>query len=349
MAIVNIRVFSSIVVFFLAFEFFATASWIPEKVFPHHIKPRALPYQSLKSDLAITTTNIFPSRTPKPSETVGDYLDVAVEDISGNGSSESANDKRHLVRTGTLLESVWLDGQTHYNVSIMRCITFETIAGPWTLANGTTTENATLLDINLDLQAGAGDDPEAEYGARVLSNAKSLLNEAEQNLHGAVCDYDYTADPMNDGIHDELRRKLLGVDGYWIATVYKSITSGAVAAGVYAGFFNPHNHTTSQVVAAGMAGVGVTFVIGVVDRLQLQGRLTATEATILSVFISWYNQAMHAMSSGQIGPDNAVSGQNPCISKEVVEQAIKTMAGIYDVETGFSSGDLQLDSLLQCG
>ena len=322
--------------------------WTPEAQSPQRITPRALPYQSIKSELAISTTNVFPSRSPKPSETIGDYLNVALDDLSHNGSSNTANAKRHLVRTGTLLESVWVDGQTHYNVSVMRCLTFDTIAGPWILANGTTIDNATLLDINLDLQSGTGNDPEVEYGSRVMANAKSLLNQSEQNLHRAICDYDYTASPMNDAIHDELRRKLLGVDGYWIATLYKSATSGAVAAGVYAGFFNPHNHTTSQVVAAGVAGAGVTIIIGVIDRLQMSGRLTATEATILSVLISWYNQAMHAMSLGQIGPDGAISGQAPCISKEVVEDAIKSMANFYDVETGFHSGDPQLGALLLC-
>ena len=208
-------------------------------------------------------------------------------------------------------------------------------------------QNATLLNINEDLQSQDPnqEDAESHYGARVLANANVFLNAAEPYLSTQICDYDYTTDPMNDAIHDELRRKLLGVDGYWVATLYKSAVSGSVAAAVYAGFFNPHNHTTGQVVAAGVATAGVTFMIGVIDHLQLHGRLSATEASIISVFAAWYNQALHAVSSGQVGPDSAVSGQNPCFSKEMVEEVIVNLADYYDMEMGF---DPQLSAILAC-
>ena len=348
MAVVNISAISCLLLVLLLSSELAPAIWIPEPRLPQRSTPRALPYQSLKGELSLSVSNTFPSHSPSPDETIGAYFDTTLENLSQNGSLTTSIDKRNLVRTSTHLESLWYDGKIHFNVSIMKCITFDTIAGPWTLTDGTVKENATLLDINKDLQAVSDGDAEEQYGSRVLDNANIFLNQSEQYMKSAICHYDSTANPMNDEIHDELRRKLLGVDGYWIATIFKSMTSSTIAAGVYAGFFNPHNHTTSQVVAAGIAGGGVTFMIAVIDRLQLSGRLSATEASILSVLISWYNQALHAMSSRQIGPDNAVSGPNPCISKEVVEDAMKTLANFYDVETGFYSGDPLLDAMLQC-
>lgn len=345
MAIVNILAFPTAVLLLFITNAFASAISVPQLRSPQRSTPRSVPYQSLKSELPLSISGTFPSRSPTPDETIGAYLDATLDNLSSNESADTDIDKRNLVRTSTLLESLWYDGQAHFNVSIMKCITFSTIAGPWILTNGTVNPSATLLDINQDLQVGSGPDPEQEYGSRVLVNARAVLNGAEQYMKSAICGYDSTSDPLRD----ELRRKLLAVDGYWIATLYKSVGGAAVSAGVYAGYFNPRNHTTTQVVAAGIAGAGITIIAAVVDRLQQTGRLTAIEASILSVLVSWYNQAVHAMTSGQIGPDNALSGQNPCISKDVVEDAIRTMANFYDVETGFTSGDPQLDAIARCG
>ncbi len=309
--------------------------------------PRAVPYVSQPNDIySASVSDTFPARSPGPDESIGQYLDTDSIALAKNGSTATNIGKRNLIRTKTLLESTWFDGQTSYNISIQRCITFDTVAGIWTFANGTVKENATLLDINTDFHdPPENTDFQTYYGSRVLANANAYLTNAEQYLHTQICDYDYTANPMNDLIHDELRRKLLGVDGYWIATLYKSSISGTVAAGVYAGFFNPHNHTTAQVVAAGVATAGVTFMIGVIDRLQLRGRLSATEASIISVLAAWYNQALYAVSTRQVGADTAVSGQNPCFPTEVVESAMKNLANYYDVEMGF---DPQLGAVLGC-
>ena len=288
----------------------------------------------------------FPTRTPSPDETLGQYLDTDPITLPANETSATEFDKRNLIRTNVSLESTWFDGQFSYEISIQRCIPFATIAGTWTFANGTVKENATLLDINTDLRnPPAGQDSQTYYASRVIANARIYNDDAEEYMKTQICNYDYTSNPMKDGIRDELRRKLLGVDGYWVATLYKSAISGTVAAGVYAGFFNPHNHTTAQVVAAGVATAGVTFLVGVIDRLQLHGRLAATEASIISVLVAWYNQALQAASTRQIGVDNAVSGQNPCFTTEVVEDAVKNLANYYDVEMGF---DPQLAAILGC-
>ena len=347
MIVVNITLFRNLIFFLLLSNTLAAAIWHAKQHPAQRSAPRAVPYTSLKSELSLANLDAFPSQFPNPDETIGQYFDANIDRLSKNGSSSTDIDKRNLIRTSTLLESVWYDGQTHWNISIEKCITFNTIAGQWTFQNGTTMQNATLLNINEDLQSQSPnqEDPESQYSARVLANANVFLNAAEPYLKTQICNYDYTSDPMNDAIHDELRRKLLGVDGYWVATLYKSALSGTVAAGVYAGFFNPHNHTTGQVVAAGVATAGVTFMIGVIDHLQLNGRLSATEASIISVFTAWYNQALHALSSRQVGPDSAVSGQSPCFSKEVVEDAIKNLADYYDVEMGF---DPQLSAVLGC-
>ena len=347
MVVVDIMLFHTLLLFLSLPTTLAAAIWNAKPLVAQRSAPRALPYSSLKSDMSLSVSDSFPTRSPSPDETVGQYLDASIATLSKNGSSSTDIEKRNILRTSTLLETLWFDGQTHYNISIMKCITFNTIAGQWTFENGTTLQNATLLNINEDFQGGDAKsaDPQAHYSARVLANANAYLNAAEPYLKTQICGYDYTTNPMNDAIHDELRRKLLGVDGYWVATLYKSAVSGTVAAGVYAGFFNPHNHTTGQVVAAGVATAGVTFMIGVIDYLQLHGRLSATEASIISVFAAWYNQALHALSSGQIGPDSAVSAENPCFSTEVVEDAIKNLADYYDVEMGF---DPQLSAVLGC-
>ena len=347
MSIVNITLLYHLLLSLLIPCVFSSVTRNVKSTTTQRSAPRAVPYTSDQDNLyASSASDIFPTRSPTPNETLGQYLDADLVTLPDNASSATDIEKRNLIRTKTLLESTWFDGQTSYNVSIQRCITFDTVAGIWTFANGTIKEDATLLDINADFYNSSTDeDAQTYYASRVVANANAYLTNAEKYLHTQICDYDYTANPMNDLIHDELRRKLLGVDGYWIATLYKSTVSGAVAAGVYAGFFNPHNHTTGQVVAAGVATAGVTFMIGVIDRLQLRGRLSATEASIISVLAAWYSQALQAVSSRQVGADSALSGQLPCVSTEVVENVVKNLADYYDVEMGF---DPQLSAVIGC-
>ena len=248
---------------------------------------------------------------PSPGQTLGSYFDMLLGSILGPRDLEA----RHLIRTPTLLTSTWAQGQGYFNISLDRCLEFNTVAGIYTSKDGTRL-NATILDINMDLRTHLATLAQTELaiGSRVLDNAQRAVAEAETYLQTAICGY-----TVDTNAHDELRRLLAG-DGFWVALVTKSVIYGGVGTGIYTGILN-RNASIGQAIGVTLSAAGLTIMDGVISRLQGSGRLSFLEATIINIFTAWYRNAV------RIGADSQESG---CVPEVIVEDALGSLAESSD-------------------
>ena len=255
---------------------------------------------------------------PSPGQTLGSYFDMLLGSIFGPRDLV----ERHLIRSQTLLTSSWAQGQGYFNISLDRCLEFDTVVGIYTSKDGTR-DNATLLDINKDLRTrlATNAENEQEIGSRVLDNAQRAVNEAETYLQTAICGY-----TVGTNAHDELRRLLAG-DGYWVALMTKSIIYGGVGTGIYTGILN-RNASIGQAIGVTLSAAGLTIVDGVIGRLQGAGRLSFLEANIINTFTAWYRQAVRIGSYSQ---------GSTCISENVVRDALGSLADSSDPSFYFDS------------
>ena len=295
--------YQSFMLCFLLFAVSATTSSIRKDQSGQRKARRAV------TDVSLKGAGAFPPGTPSPQETIGDYFD---SDPLQN-SSQSTLAQRNPVKTKASLTCKWYDGHNHYNMSIQTCITFDTVAGMWTFQNGTTQDQATLLDISQDLRSSAS------AVARVLANANLAIAAAQAALKTAVCEYN------PDNTHDDLRRKLLvHQDGHFAALMAKATLAGVFVTGFFAEALSNNTQSTGRNVAVGVVGLGLAFMFPTIDYLQARGHLTATEASIFAFFTSWYRASVQFMYSlAQRIPTSAdLSGVGGCLPEGDVEIAV---------------------------
>ena len=206
------------------------------------------------------------------------------------------------------------------------------LAGKYTSKDGTR-NNATILDINNDLQyyRGSAKDNEDAIGLRVADNAQRATIEAEEYLEKVLCNY---VAPT----HDDLRH-LLAPDGFWIALMFKVVGYSGVSTTIYKEKLSPNATVSTQAVVA-ISAAGLTIMDGILGRQQGNGRFSFMEAQIINVLTAWYRHAV------QVGADNQVSG---CLSNAVVQNAIAALPESSDDSVYFDALDEQtMAELGQC-
>ena len=323
------------------------------------------------------STGDFPP-PPQPDETVGEYFDkyAQILDSTSNTSfisnikSESELTSRSLVRSSNFLESLWSDDKQDYNISISKCVLFSQTVGPWTASNDSTIANATLEDINNDLQRNVTTPAtlSKHLQSRLLANAILAATEAESFLNDTICDYEsgsapLTPDPLpspsteietddstTDLIiaHDELRKlltsntahaldtKFFAVDGYWTGILMSMGAGAAVGGSLYKGFYN-HNATATNVAVVCFAAAGLIMMRGIIERWYMNGSLRFVEASVLAAFTSWFRQAvawglsMQKEYMRQVGADQQESG---CLEEAVIEGGVGSLPGYSNSRAG---------------
>lgn len=242
---------------------------------------------------------------PTSNQTIGSYFDRLLGAVSPSKNLR----ERHLFRDydKSLLTSSWAHGQGYFNISLDKCMEFRTVAGIYTSRDGTR-ENATILDINRDLQfrLATTADNDLAIGSRVLDNALRATIEAENYLQTAICGY-----TIGTNAHEELRH-LLAADGYWVALMTKSFIYGSIGTALYAGVLN-RNASVEQAIGVAIAASGLAIVDGVISRMQTNGKITFLEATIINSFTAWFRRAL------RVGSD---SEESTCIPEIIVHDAL---------------------------
>ena len=308
---------------------------------------------------------------PQPHETIGYYFDKYADLLDGDTSNnpqmseatQSEITQRNLVRTSDQLTSVWSDSKENYNISVSKCIHFSDIIGTWTTEDGTNKVNATMEDINNDLQKNISSmsDLSTRLRTRLLANVELAAFEAESLLNATVCNYSTPVDPQplpsapaatadtTDLIaHDELRKllnsdtahaldtKFMAMDGYWTSNIMSMGAGAAVAGALYKGFYN-HNASSTNVAIVCFTAGGLIFARGIIERLYMNGMLRYVEVSVISAFTSWFRRAVQLALNLQreyvrrVGADQQESG---CLEEIVIENSGDSLPSYSDPRTG---------------
>ena len=286
-------------------------------------------------------------------QTIGEYFDAL------RSPHHAHLTERKFLRTETLTEAVWTDGQSTYNISMSRCLTMTDVAGTYTSKDGTRI-NATLQDITNDLQARAGSEQanRIAYASRVQENAQLAVDAANTFLATAVADYTPTSSASSsNNNHDELRHLLvvpisqylcLMARTYMLSQMYVAISQQTAKITSWTAGQNltevapPKEYLAAVAIVTG----GLTFAQGCWDIATTGGSepIEYLTAMILNVFLAWFRKAVD-IASQALYPTNAPNNRAEAIASQTeVQTAIPGLCDASDASLSFAP-QAQLEAL----
>ena len=225
----------------------------------------------------------------------------------------------------------WIFGNTTNlnNISFSKCIGLRDQLGIYQFDNGSTTYNATLLDVTEDLGVGTTNGTQARYAARTLSNALVTQSEVSAYLNEVVLASDSSPAPT---LH---RRVQFKSDGRILALAVKTAYGLLIGMGA-AEVANTFNATKGQLAAGAVTTAGLILVYNIIDIITQDGGLTALEPAWMESTAAWIANGFMSMLRRVVmlargAPDN---GQAPLTNVEVTDY-LDQMEGMsaWDTET----------------
>ena len=290
------------------------------------LNPAAVPEIQSSSSSGLTASDMAANPPPpNPGESAGQWIDQLF-DVSTNtyngtvgnafilaesnftinnaAASKTGSNKRrrYYEENYGLHESVWANetAKTEYNIGVdlSNCSTglrLWTDVGVYTFANGTTSNNATLgaLVIDIGVLRDLGDSintPNARYANHTAFLAQQALDEANQLLNNGLICQNRTAsanstaiqtagETTGEIIHAELRRLLANNWSYWTAVILSTaggaICGGSIAAVTDLAFF--HNVVPENVVQTALVIGTIVLITSILTRMHEVGRLDRAE------------------------------------------------------------------------
>ncbi|KAL9069450.1 MAG: hypothetical protein Q9161_005501 [Pseudevernia consocians] len=225
----------------------------------------------------------------------------------------------HYYNQDHLRQWIFGNGTMSFNISMSTCINSSDVAGVYQFMNGSTSTNATIGDIYMDLGYGTALANQEKMMAQTLINAQAAYDEISTFLLDSI---------LCSGSslwRNELRRQLFArPDGFQsngrVMTVALQATGAVVTFYAVNGiglFFN--DYPAIKYLFAGIAGLNSIILIGVLQILQEEGMIVPYETAFmgLSFVAKARSLVLRATQSGRAG-----QAAGPCLTGTQLTAAV---------------------------